>query len=119
MKKIGILGSTGSIGSQCLEIIKEHPQQFDLVFITANTNSVKLIEQAKYFKPKYVEKCTYIDKDTHKLRTLKEKPVLNILDSGDVPTVKYKPLRSLIVLCGTFITFIISGFIMYYYDIIF
>ena len=30
MKKIGILGSTGSIGSQCLEIIKEHPQQFNL-----------------------------------------------------------------------------------------
>ena len=54
MKKIGILGSTGSIGSQCLEIIKEHPQQFNLSFITANTNSNKLIEQAKYFKPKYV-----------------------------------------------------------------
>ena len=54
MKKIGILGSTGSIGSQCLEIIKEHPQQFNLLFITANTNSDKLIEQAKYFKPKYV-----------------------------------------------------------------
>ena len=54
MKKIGILGSTGSIGSQCLEIIKEHPQQFNLVFIAANTNSDKLIEQAKYFKPKYV-----------------------------------------------------------------
>ncbi len=54
MKKIGILGSTGSIGSQCLEIIKEHPQEFNLVFITANTNSDKLIEQAKCFKPKYV-----------------------------------------------------------------
>ena len=54
MKKIGILGSTGSIGSQCLEIIKEHPHEFNLVFITANTNSNKLIEQAKYFKPKYV-----------------------------------------------------------------
>ena len=54
MKKIGILGSTGSIGSQCLEIIKEHPQEFNLLFITANTNSNKLIEQAKYFKPKYV-----------------------------------------------------------------
>ena len=54
MKKIGILGSTGSIGRQCLEIIKEHPQQFNLLFITANTNSDKLIEQAKYFKPKYV-----------------------------------------------------------------
>jgi len=54
MKKIGILGSTGSIGSQCLEIIKEHPQEFNLVFIAANTNSDKLIEQAKYFKPKYV-----------------------------------------------------------------
>jgi len=54
MKKIGILGSTGSIGSQCLEIIKEHPEEFNLLFITANTNSDKLIEQAKFFKPKYV-----------------------------------------------------------------
>ncbi len=54
MKKIGILGSTGSIGSQCLEIIKGNPKEFNLVFIAANTNSDKLIEQAKYFKPKYV-----------------------------------------------------------------
>ena len=64
MKKIGILGSTGSIGSQCLEIIKEHPQQFNLLFITANTNSDKLIEQAKCFKPKYVclaNKDEYLD----------------------------------------------------------
>ena len=60
MKKIGILGSTGSIGSQCLEIIKEHPQEFNLVFITANTNSDKLIEQAKKEKKKYLYLGYYI-----------------------------------------------------------
>jgi len=53
MKRIGILGSTGSIGAQSLEIIREFPEKFELVFITANTNILKLIEQINFYKPKY------------------------------------------------------------------
>ena len=38
MKKIGILGSTGSVGTQALEIIEQYPDKFELVFISGHKN---------------------------------------------------------------------------------
>jgi len=46
-KGIAILGSTGSIGTQALEVIEVYPEKFDLQVITANKNADLLIEQAK------------------------------------------------------------------------
>jgi len=54
MKKIGILGSTGSIGKNTLKIIENNSDKFELIYITAKTQVELLIEQAKKFKPKYV-----------------------------------------------------------------
>ena len=54
MKKIGILGSTGSVGSQALEIIENNLDKFEVVFMTANSNAKLLLEQAKKFNPKYI-----------------------------------------------------------------
>jgi len=54
--------------------------------------------------------------ELNKIEELKERPVLNILDTGDIATEKSKPLRTLIVLATTFITFFFSGFMMYCYD---
>jgi len=53
-KNIAILGSTGSIGTQALEVISEHPSLFEVEVLTANNNSLLLIEQAKKFKPNIV-----------------------------------------------------------------
>jgi 1-deoxy-D-xylulose-5-phosphate reductoisomerase len=53
-KKIAILGSTGSIGTQALEVISEHANLFEVEVLTANNNSTLLIEQAKKFKPNTV-----------------------------------------------------------------
>ena len=53
-KKIAILGSTGSIGTQALEVINEHPDLFEVEVLTANNNSSLLIKQAKKFKPNTV-----------------------------------------------------------------
>ncbi|MEO9257636.1 MAG: 1-deoxy-D-xylulose-5-phosphate reductoisomerase [Crocinitomicaceae bacterium] len=53
-KGIAILGSTGSIGTQTLEVISKHPDLFELVVITANKNADLLIEQAKKYKPNTV-----------------------------------------------------------------
>ncbi len=66
MKRIAILGSTGSIGTQALEVIEAHPDQFSVEVLTANSNVDLLIEQAKKFKPNAVVIC-----DTTKLATLK------------------------------------------------
>ncbi len=54
MKKIAILGSTGSIGKQALEVISEHPEQFQVEVLTAQENADLLIEQAKRFQPNTV-----------------------------------------------------------------
>lgn len=53
-KGIAILGSTGSIGTQALEVIESHPELFDLQVITANSNADLLIRQAIRFKPNAV-----------------------------------------------------------------
>ncbi|HNW97678.1 MAG TPA: 1-deoxy-D-xylulose-5-phosphate reductoisomerase [Bacteroidales bacterium] len=53
-KRIAILGSTGSIGKQTLEVIKQHPENFVAEVLTSNTNADLLIEQAIEFKPNCV-----------------------------------------------------------------
>lgn len=53
-KGIAILGSTGSIGTQALEVIEAYPNYFDLQVITAQSNADLLIEQAKKFQPNAV-----------------------------------------------------------------
>jgi 1-deoxy-D-xylulose-5-phosphate reductoisomerase len=54
MKRIAILGSTGSIGTQALEVIAANPDSFELEVITAYNNADLLIEQALKFKPNVV-----------------------------------------------------------------
>jgi len=50
-KRIAILGSTGSIGKQTLDIVRVHPDKFSVEVLTAAKNSQELIQQAKIFKP--------------------------------------------------------------------
>ncbi len=50
-KRIAILGSTGSIGTQALEVIAEHPDMYEAYALTANNRVDLLIEQARRFMP--------------------------------------------------------------------
>lgn len=52
-KKISILGSTGSIGRQALEVIEKLQDKFEIIALTAGSNTELLNEQIKKFKPKY------------------------------------------------------------------
>lgn len=54
MKRICILGSTGSIGRSALDVIRRHPDRFEIVALVAGRDEKKLEEQAKEFKPKRV-----------------------------------------------------------------
>ena len=54
MKNIAILGSTGSIGKQALEVIENNPERFSVEVLTAFNNVDLLIEQAKKFRPNVV-----------------------------------------------------------------
>ena len=59
MKKIAIFGSTGSIGSSLLKIIKDDKKNFKIELLTANKNYKKLIKQAKFFKVKNIVLTDY------------------------------------------------------------
>ena len=54
MKRLGILGSTGSIGVSTLEIVAAHPDQYRIVSLSAGNNLQRLKEQIRRFKPQLV-----------------------------------------------------------------
>ncbi|TXH53387.1 MAG: 1-deoxy-D-xylulose-5-phosphate reductoisomerase [Bacteroidia bacterium] len=54
MKRLAILGSTGSIGTQALEVVAAHPELFQVEVLSAHSNDKILIEQAKKFQPNAV-----------------------------------------------------------------
>ncbi len=54
MKRIALLGSTGSIGTQTLDVVAAHPDKFEIEVLTANNNVELLIKQAQLFKPNVV-----------------------------------------------------------------
>ena len=53
-KKIALLGSTGSIGKQALDVIRQNPDKFEIEVLTAYSNDVLLLKQALEFKPNTV-----------------------------------------------------------------
>ena len=56
-RRIAILGSTGSIGTQALDVISQHTDLFEVELLTANNNADLLIEQALKFRPNHVVIC--------------------------------------------------------------
>jgi 1-deoxy-D-xylulose-5-phosphate reductoisomerase len=54
MTRLAILGSTGSIGTQALEVVAAHPELFQVEILSAHSNDALLIEQAKKFQPNAV-----------------------------------------------------------------
>lgn len=54
MKRIAILGSTGSIGTQALDIIREHSGEYEAYVLTANNSVELLVKQAREFQPECV-----------------------------------------------------------------
>ena len=56
-KKIAILGSTGSIGTQTLDVVRQHPERFEVCMISANNSAERLIGQARAFHVPHVVIC--------------------------------------------------------------
>lgn len=54
MKKLAVLGSTGSIGTQTLDIVRERPEEFQITALAAGSNVLLLEEQVAEFRPKLV-----------------------------------------------------------------
>ncbi len=58
MKKIAVLGSTGSIGTQTLDVISRRPEDYEVVGLAAGANIGLLLEQVRQFKPRWVSAGT-------------------------------------------------------------
>ena len=54
MRNLAILGSTGSIGSSTLDVVKSNPGMFDIQLLAAKSNHPLLLEQIKLFKPNFI-----------------------------------------------------------------
>ena len=54
MEKVAVLGSTGSIGTQTLDVVRKFPNRFEVVLLSARRASEKLLEQVLEFKPQFV-----------------------------------------------------------------
>ncbi len=81
MKKLTILGSTGSIGTQTLEVVRHFPQDFEVVALTCGSNVELLAEQVAEFKPKYV--CVGNSKKKDLLKMMMPRDVKTKILVGD------------------------------------
>ena len=73
-KRIAILGSTGSIGTQTLEVIEQNPDHFEVEVLTANNSIDLLVEQAKKFQPNMVVVANHCRYESL-MEALKDEPI--------------------------------------------
>ncbi len=98
MKKITLLGSTGSIGTQTLDIVVQNPDKFKVVGLAAGNNVEMLAAQIRQFKPEIAAICA-----ENKLPALKEaikdinpQPILLAGDGGIIEVARYGDSESVV-----------------------
>lgn len=98
MKAITLLGSTGSIGTQTLDIVAQYPDRFRIVGLTAGGNVTLLAQQIRQFRPEIVAIC---DEDKlHQLQgaiaDIDPQPILLAGETGVVEVAKYGDARAVV-----------------------
>ena len=79
IKKIAILGSTGSIGKTTLKIIKKNKSKFKIILLTANKNYKSLIKQTREFK---VQNVIITNKTSYnKFKSINKNPNIKIFNN--------------------------------------
>lgn len=98
MKAITLLGSTGSIGTQTLDIVAQYPDRFRIVGLTAGRNVTLLAQQIRQFRPEIVAIC-----NEDKLQELRDaiadidpQPILLAGETGVVEVAKYGDARAVV-----------------------
>lgn len=98
MKAITLLGSTGSIGTQTLDIVAQYPDRFRIVGLTAGRNVTLLAQQIRQFRPEIVAIC-----NEDKLQELREaiadidpQPILLAGETGVVEVAKYGDAQAVV-----------------------
>ncbi len=98
MKKISILGSTGSIGTQTLDIVAQYPEQFQVVGLTAGNNVELLTTQVQQFRPEIVAL-----RNPHQLSLLQDalasidySPIILTGEQGVVEVARYGEAETIV-----------------------
>ncbi|KPK42543.1 MAG: 1-deoxy-D-xylulose 5-phosphate reductoisomerase, partial [Omnitrophica WOR_2 bacterium SM23_29] len=77
MRRIAILGSTGSIGTKALDVIESHPDDFSVAALASHSNVALLADQAKKYRPKLV--AIYDESKFSDLRNSLAEPEIKVL----------------------------------------
>jgi 1-deoxy-D-xylulose-5-phosphate reductoisomerase len=98
VKAITLLGSTGSIGTQTLDIVSQNPDQFRIVGLAAGSNVTMLAQQIRQFQPEIVAIC-----DEEKLPELKEaiadlnpQPIIVAGEAGVIEVARYGDAQTVV-----------------------
>lgn len=91
MKAITLLGSTGSIGTQTLDIVAQYPEQFRIVGLAAGRSLAKLVEQIRQFRPEIVAIADAVQLSNLKaaIADLDPQPILVAGEAGVVEVAAY------------------------------
>jgi 1-deoxy-D-xylulose-5-phosphate reductoisomerase len=91
VKAITLLGSTGSIGTQTLDIAAEHPDQFRIVGLAAHSNVALLAQQIRQFRPEIAAICdaTQFGALKEAIADLSPQPILLSGEAGVVEVARY------------------------------
>lgn len=98
MKRISILGSTGSIGTQTLDIVSQYPEQFQVVGLAAGSNITLLAEQIRQFHPEIVaiRDPNLLDLLKEALTGLEQIPIFVTGEAGIVELARYGDAQTVV-----------------------
>jgi len=98
VKRISILGSTGSIGTQTLDIVSQYPEQFQVVGLAAGSNITLLAEQIRQFHPEIVaiRDPKLLDLLKEALTGLEQIPIFVTGEAGIVELARYGDAQTVV-----------------------
>ena len=98
MKKISILGSTGSIGTQTLDIVNQYPEQFQVVGLATHSNGQLLAQQIRKFRPEIAAICneSQLENIKEAVASLDYSPILLTGEAGVVEVARYGDSESVV-----------------------
>jgi len=92
MKGVTILGSTGSVGVNTLDVLSQHPDRYELIAITANTCVDRVIEQCVRWHPKYAVMADPAAADKLRIRLSNMAPDVEVM-AGQEGLIKVAGLK--------------------------
>lgn len=100
MKKVALVGSTGSIGRQVINVVKRHPSRFKLVALIANSSKDELLRQTAELQPQY---AALTDKEVAKsVKDIPDKVTFLQGDDGALKAIENCGADVIVVACGGF-----------------